>query len=164
MTALTSVFAAIGRLVAALGIRWCRVLDPASRPAIALKCARAGSQPGSASVAVTSSRRRPALGDLIVETAEPLLHLAVDGLGGADLLPHRLQLAVQPGQLGRRRLSSRFSALSSAIRLTTDCQSMSANSRVWSSAGQHLTAVDRGVPRLLITCLLFGGRGELVRQ
>jgi hypothetical protein len=133
MTALTSVFAAISALPhpSASADAACR--NRSSRPAIAVNCARAGSQPGSRSVAVTSSRLRPAL----AISLSRLPSRCCTPPCAASAAPIRSR-TVSSSPFSRASSadaasSSRLSALSSSVRLTTDCQLMSANSRVWSS-------------------------------
>ena len=62
------------------------------------------------------------------------VYLAVRAFGDGDLLlaPSPVRGSAAPAR-PRRPRAARFSALSSSVRLTTDCQSISANSRVWSS-------------------------------
>ena len=86
------------------------------------------------------------------------------GLGNADLLPHRLQLAVQPGELRRRRLELALFGpeLLDPVDYGRPVDVGELAGLV--QAGQHLAAVDRGVAGLLVLSLLTGERGELGGQ
>ena len=92
----------------------------------------------------------PGPGDLVVDAAQPLLDLAVRCLGDTDLLPHRLQLAVQPGQFGRRRLKLALLGLELLGPVDHGLPVDVGELAGLVEAGQHLTAVDRGVARLLV--------------
>ena len=96
------------RLAAALSIGWWLVLEPLEQAGD-----RGELRTGRFAARLAQRRGRllaapPGPGDLVVEAAESLLDLAVGSVGDADLIPHRFQLAVQPGQFGRRRLELAF--------------------------------------------------------
>ena len=106
----------------------------------------------------------PGSGDLVVDAAQSLLDLAVGRVGDTDLLPHPLQLTVQPRQFGRRRFKLALLGLQLLGPVDHGLPIDVGELAGLVQAGQHLAAVDRGVACVLVSSLLFFDPGELSCQ